>query len=340
MEGLQITWYLVIVLALMCYSMLDGFDLGVGVLHLFSKKDEHRRIFLNAIGPVWDGNEVWLVIVGGALFAGFPDVYATIFSAFYVPCMALLCALIFRAVAIEFRSKLQSPKWRHIWDVTFSIASIVIAFCVGVVLTNLVKGIAINQEKVFIGSFWDFFTPYTILGGITVVSLFMMHGTLYLLMKTEGELHESLRKWVKRTITFFIFCYAALSCMTLLFYPHMTEKMLLHPLLFIIPLVTLIFVITIPFLIKRQKVGWSFIFSCLSIVFLFILFGLGTFPVMVRSSINPEQFSLTLFNAASSMLTLKVLLIIVIIGVPFVLAYGFYIYRVFRGKVSLDSSSY
>jgi cytochrome bd ubiquinol oxidase subunit II len=339
-EGLQITWYLVIVLALMCYSMLDGFDLGVGTLHLFSKKDEHRRIFLNAIGPVWDGNEVWLVIVGGALFAGFPDVYATIFSAFYVPCMVLLCALIFRAVAIEFRSKLPSPKWRHTWDVTFSIASIIIAFCVGVVFTNLVQGIPINQEKIFIGSFWNFFTPYTILGGITVISLFMMHGTLYLLMKTEGTLHESLRTWVKKAITFFIICYGILTCMTLLFYPHMSEKMLLHPPLFIFPFVTLFFVIIIPFLTKHQKDGLSFVFSCLSIIFLFILFGLGTFPVMVRSSINPEQFSLTLFNAASSMLTLKVLLIIVIIGIPFVLAYGFYLYRVFRGKVTLDSSSY
>lgn len=340
MASLQIIWYVVIVLSLMCYSMLDGFDLGVGSLHLFSKKDEHRRIFLNAIGPVWDGNEVWLVIVGGALFAGFPDVYATIFSAFYVPCMLLLCALIFRAVAIEFRSKSPSKRWRSCWDRAFCVASILIAFCVGVVLTNLVQGIAINEAHVFVGSFLDFFSPYTLIGGITVVALFSMHGSIYLLMKTEGELHAYLRKWVKWTIGFFVLSYLILSSMTLVFYPHMIEHMRNLPFLFLFPLATLAAVLLVPYHIKKQRDGWAFIFSCLSMIFLFVLFGLGTFPTMVRSSLNPEQFSLTLFNAAASKLTLQVLLIIVIIGIPLVLAYGFYIYRVFRGKVKLDAHSY
>ena len=320
--------------------MLDGFDLGVGALHLFAKKDEHRRIFLNAIGPVWDGNEVWLVIVGGALFAGFPNVYATIFSAFYVPSMVLLCALIFRAVAIEFRSKHQSKSWRTTWDTIFSVASILIAFCVGVVLANLVQGIAINREHVFIGSFWDFFTPYTILVGITVVALFMMHGVIYLLMKTEGGLHDSLKKWTTRIIVIFICWYLAMSVATLFYRPYMIKAMVTYPLLFLVPLAALITILFIPFQIKRQRNGWGFILSCLSILLLIVLFGLGTYPVMVRSSIDPEQFSLTLFNSASSALTLKVLLIIVIIGVPLVLAYGFYIYRIFRGKVKLDASSY
>jgi len=340
METLQVIWYLVIVLSVICYSMLDGFDLGVGALHLFTKKDEHRRIFLNAIGPVWDGNEVWLVIVGGALLAGFPDVYATIFSAFYVPCMILLAGLIFRACAIEFRSKNESPRWRSTWDITFTVASIIVAFCVGVVLTNLVQGIAIDQEMVFVGSFLDFFNPYSILGGITVVALFMMHGTIYLLMKTEGELHESLRHWFKKAMIFFIICYIALTSATLLYYPHMTERMFTYPILFVVPLLTLLVIICIPYQIKRKRDGWGFICSCLSITFLFFLFGIGTFPVMLRSTINPEQFSLTLFSSSSSMLTLKILLIVVVVGIPLVLAYGFYVYRTFRGKVKLDSSSY
>lgn len=283
---------------------------------------------------------MWLVIIGGALFAGFPNVYATIFSAFYLPCMLLLCALILRAVAIEFRSKIQSPTWRHSWDATFCIASIVIAFCMGVVITNLVQGIAINQESVFIGSFWNFFTPYTILGGMTIVSLFMMHGALYLLIKTEGMLHESVRIWAKKSSIAFIACYVVLSGTTIFLYSYMSDKMFTYPLLCLVPVVSFCLAITIPYFVAGQRDRWGFVFSCLTIVSLVVLFGIGTYPVMVRSSIDPEQYSLTLFNSASSILTLKALLYIVAIGVPCVISYGLYIYHVFKGKVSLDSNSY
>ena len=339
MFSLQITWYLVIVLSLVCYSMLDGFDLGVGALHLFSKKDEHRRIFLNAIGPVWDGNEVWLVIVGGALFAGFPDVYATVFSVFYVPTMILLAGLIFRAAAIEFRSKNESPTWRSIWDGVFCVASIIVAFICGVMLANLVQGIPLNENMEFLGSISEFFNTYTISIGITVVALFSMHGAVYLLMKTEGELHASLRKWVIRTMIFFGACYIEITILTIKNHPHMIERIFLNPLLIIIPILSLLAIINIPFQIKRKNDGWAFLSSCLSIGLLLALFGLGTFPVMVRSTINPD-LSLTLYNSSSSPLTLKVLLLIVIIGIPLVLAYGYYIYRTFRGKVKIDIHSY
>jgi len=340
MELLPIIWYGITILALLFYSILDGFDLGVGILHLISKKDQHRRIFLNAIGPVWDGNEVWLVIIGGALFAGFPNVYATIFSAFYVPCMILLCALILRAVAIECRSKILSHTWRRSWDLGFNVASILIAFCMGVVMTNLIQGIAINQDGVFIGSFWSFFTPYTILGGVTIVSLFMMHGALYLLIKTKGVLHECIRKWAKRGSAIFLICSIVLGIATLFLHSYVLETMLLHPLFFVFPLLFFGFLITIPYFITHQKDRWGFVFSCLTITSLVILFCIGSYPIMVRSSIDPQRYSLTLFNSVSSILTLKVLLSIVAIGIPCVLLYGFYIYHVFKGKVSLDSNSY
>ena len=154
---LSFLWYLVIGACVIFYVALDGFDLGVGIMHFFTKKDEERRVFLNAIGPVWDGNEVWLVIVGGALFAGFPDVYATLFSGFYNFCMILLVGLIFRAVAIEFRSKRKSRRWRFTWDAIFSISSLVIAFGLGLTIGNLMAGIPLNENQDFIGSFAMFF---------------------------------------------------------------------------------------------------------------------------------------------------------------------------------------
>jgi len=326
-EGLQVAWYLIIIFALISYSILDGFDLGVGALHLFAKKDEHRRVFLNAIGPVWDGNEVWLVIVGGALFAGFPDVYATLFSAFYVPCMAFLCALISRAVAIECRSKLQSWRWRCVWDIIFSAASVVIAFCVGFILVNLIQGIPIDREGVWVGSFCEFFTPYTILGGVTLISLFMVHGNLYLLMKTEGALHEILMALARYTLPLFVVCYVSLVCVSVASYLSRIILLSAVPLLMAAAYL----------FVKNRRDGWGFVCSCLAIATLFVLLGVESFPTMVRSSIDPERFSLTLFNAAASKLTLKILLIIVCTGVPLVLAYGFYIYYVFRGKVKLDS---
>ena len=340
MVSLEFLWYLVIVASLVFYAILDGFDLGVGSLHLFARNDKERRILLNAIGPFWDGNEVWLVIIGGALFAGFPEVFATIFSSFYVFCLLLLLGLIFRAVAIEFRSKLESEKWRKNWDIAFSLASILIAFGAGLVLGNLVEGIPLNEERNFVGNFLGFIKPYPILFGITTVALFTMHGSIFLLMKTEGSLHEYVKLWVKRSILSFLSCFFLLTLATFYFVPYMATRMKEYPLLILIPVLALFIVLNISRLLKKGKNGLAFISSCLGNVLLLSLFSIGTFPVMVRSSINPEKYSLLIGNSASSAMTLKILLIIVLIGLPLVLGYGIYIYHVFRGKVKLDDHSY
>lgn len=333
-------WYIVVIACMVCYAMLDGFDLGVGSLHLFAKKDTDRRVFLNAIGPVWDGNEVWLVIVGGALFAGFPEAYATIFSAFYNLVMILLAALIFRAAGIEFRSKLESPRWRRFWDGVFCIGSVIIAFGVGLVLGNLITGIPLDEHRDFVGSFVGFFNPYSILVGITTLALFMMHGAIYLVMKTEGQLHDRLRRWVKKTIFIFTGCYFITTAITHFYMPHMLAFLRESPWLIAIPLIAFGMIVNIPFQIYRGRDGWAFIYSCLSIAMLIVLFAVGTFPMLIRSSIYPETNSLVVANAVSSDLTLKVLFIIVAIGLPLVFAYGVYVYRLFRGKVKLDKSSY
>ncbi len=194
---LPVLWFLLVGVLLIGYSILDGFDLGAGMLLLRAKKDQDRRMILNAIGPVWDGNEVWLLTGGGALFAAFPDVYATVFSGFYLPLMLLLVALIFRAVAIEFRSKEESPKWRSSWDWSFAIASHLIPVLMGVALGNMVVGIPIGADREYMGGFFNLLNPYALIVGITTLALFQMQGSLYLLMKLEGDLHAQARNWAR-----------------------------------------------------------------------------------------------------------------------------------------------
>lgn len=337
---LDVIWYFIIVLSVICYAMLDGFDLGVGLLHPFTKTDYERRIFLNAIGPVWDGNEVWLVIVGGALFAGFPEVYATVFSAFYIPTMLLLMGLIFRAVSIEFRSKSENKSWRKVWDGMFALGSFVIAFGLGVVLGNLIEGIPLDSDHNYVGTFSVFLRPYSLLMGLTTVALFMMHGVNFLVMKTEGALHSKLRHWAPRAISFFIITYVALTIATAFVHPQMMDRMREYPVFFLIPVIAFLTIICTPLLMQRKLDGWAFLSSCLSIALLLSLYSIGTFPYMVRSTIAPEQNSLLISNSAASTLTLQILLIIVAIGVPMVFGYGFYVYRIFRGKVKLEATSY
>jgi cytochrome d ubiquinol oxidase subunit II len=337
---LDILWYLVIIVALMCYAMLDGFDLGVGALHLFTKKDQERRLFMNAIGPLWDGNEVWIVIVVGALFAGFPDVYATLLSGLYDVIMLLLAGLIFRAVAIEFRSKSPSLKWRFAWDRVFSISSMMIAFGIGLILGNLVEGIPLDENQVYLGVFGDLFRPYPVLVGFTTLALLSMHGAIFLAMKTENPLHAKLRPWINRSVIVFICFYLATTIVTLLFQVHMFENMKKLGWLFLVPIASFAAIINIPFQIRRGNDGWAFVSSCVAICTLLSLFAIGTYPTLIRSTVNPENHSLNIVNSASSPLTLKVLLIIVAIGLPLVFAYGFYLYRTFRGKVKLDEHSY
>jgi cytochrome bd ubiquinol oxidase subunit II len=333
-------WYAVIAISVLMYTVLDGFDLGVGAWHLLARNDHQRRIFLNAIGPVWDGNEVWLVIIMGGLFAGFPNVYATIFSGFYTLLMFLIAGLIFRAVAIEFRSKRESRGWRSTWDVIFSFASILVAFVLGILIGNMVRGIPLDAQQNYVGDFSYFLHPYALLVGITTVSLFAMHGATFLNMKTEGESNIVIKKWINPAIVFFLFWYVVTSIATLYYMPHMLMQFKNHPFLFIFPILSFVAILSVPYLVRRNREGFAFLSSALSIAFLLILYGLGTYPTIVPSTINPEFNSLTIYNTASSPKTLIILLTIVLIGVPLVLAYGFFIYHIFRGKVRLEKNSY
>lgn len=339
MPDLNTIWFVLVGILFTGYAVLDGFDLGVGALHLLARGDKERRIMLNSIGPVWDGNEVWLVTGGGALLAAFPDVYATVFSGFYIPFILLLVALIFRAVAIEFRSKQQMPWWRTMWDFSFFAGSMLSALLIGVAMGNIAWGIPLDARGEFVGSFLGLLHPYALILGVTTVALFTMHGAMYVLMKTEGELHDRARGWVNPCIIFFIICYAVTTMATLIYVPHMSERLRDQPLFFVVPVINMLAIANIPREIHHGRDFRAFLSSCVAMVAMMGLFGLGMFPNLVRALPDPAN-SLDIYGSASSMKTLAIMLTIALIGIPLVLAYSTSIYWIFRGKVKIDEMSY
>jgi len=332
-------WFLLIGAVFTGYIILDGFDLGAGMVHLFLNKEESRRIALNAIGPVWDGNEVWIVIGGGALFAGFPEVYASLLSAFYIPFMLFLMGIIFRAISIEFRSKEPMQWWRRMWDFSYCASSTLIAFLLGVILGNVTQGINMGADHVFRGSFLDFFNPYALLTGVTTIALLMMHGAIYLVMKTENRLYAKLTIIVKNTTIFFVMMILLTSFYTLLYLPTMAIVIRRFPELFIIPVMMVLAVANITRQITKRKYLYAFISSAVTISLLMVLVAIELYPNMLVSTQSPA-YNLTVYNACSSQKTLGIMLTVAAIGVPLVVAYTTFVFITFKGKVSLDEMSY
>jgi cytochrome d ubiquinol oxidase subunit II len=340
LEALQLTWGALLAVLLIGYAILDGFDLGVGILHPFvPKTDTERRVSLNSIGPLWDGNEVWLVTFGGALFAAFPEAYASVFSGFYVAFMALLFALIFRAVSLEFRSKVERPGWRRAWDWGFFGGSFLATFLFGVAIGNAMKGLPIDERGNFTGGLTDQLGPYPLLVGLLAVSLFAMHGGIFLYLKTEGEMKERLRRWFRGSFLAFVVLYVATSVATWFLVPEAVASFAHAPVLWIMPLLNALAVANIPRAMHLRRPGYAFISSCCTIAALVFLFAVAMYPNLVRSAPDAAH-SLTLFNASSSHRTLGIMGIIAALGLPFVLTYTVVIYRTFHGKVELGDHSY
>lgn len=335
------TWWFLVVGGLFSgYAILDGFDFGAGAWHLFFKKELSRRIALNAVGPVWDGNEVWLVIGGGALFAGFPIMYATFFSSLYIPFMLFLVFIIFRAIAIEFRSKEEMKWWKNLWDICYSISSIMLAFLLGVVLGNVLQGIALEENFEYTGGVLvEFLNPYALMTGVTTLALFMSHGAIYLLLKTEGRLYAKLTLLLKKGMIFFMVSLGITTLYTLLYIPHLSDEFKSNPILFIVPLLAFLSIANVPRLANKRKYQQAFFFSSLTIALLLVLVAVELYPDLLMSSINPK-YNVTIYNAAASTKSLKIMLTIVAIGAPLVLGYTIFVYRTFRGKVTLDETSY
>lgn len=333
-------WFLVVGFLFSGYAILDGFDFGAGTWHLFLKEEHDKRLSINAIGPVWDGNEVWLIIGGGALFAGFPVMYATFFSALYIPFMLFLAFLIFRAVAIEFRNKEDNVLWHKIWDIFYGVSSAVLAVLLGVVLGNLLQGIAVGKAYVYTGSgFFEFLNPYALLTGLTTLALFLVHGNIYLLLKTEGELFKRLHKFSMPAVLLFIILFALLTLYSWWNVPYLLDVFKKYPVTLAFPVLTFLSVANIPRLVTKKRFASAFLFSSLTIAFLLMLVAAGLYPNLLLSTVD-AKYNLDIYQAASSLKSLKIMMIIVAIGTPLIAFYTFFVYKTFYGKVKLDDTDY
>jgi cytochrome d ubiquinol oxidase subunit II len=346
-QPLHIFWFALLGVLMAGYGVLDGFDLGVGILHLFVRKDQERRVLMNSIGPLWDGNEVWLVVLGGAIFAAFPRAYAAAFSGFYLPFMLLLAALIFRGVSMEFRSKQEWKWWRTAWDVSFSAASTLATFLFGVIVGNCLIGLPLGANgdfdraptllEVLLG---DAKHPgYPTVIGLFAVSVFAMHGSIYLYLKTEGELQKRIHGWMWTTFGLFLVMYLFSTAMTLTMNDASRVKFAQYPWAWVVVLLNILAIANIPRAIYLSKPFYAFISSSCTIVAFTFLFGLTLFPNLISSKVD-TAYDMTVAKAASTDATLWIMTIVAFLGLPFVLTYTATIYWVFRGKVQVGKFSY
>ena len=336
---MHVIWFILLGFLLAGYGMLDGFDLGVGIVYPFARTDDERRIFMHSIGPVWDGNEVWLVTFGGALFAAFPNAYAAAFSGFYLPFMALLCALIFRGVSLEFRNKHPHKLWKLFWDLAFSLSSIGIAFVFGVAVGDTILGLPVESHGDFIGTLNDVFKPYALLIGLFSVAVCAMHGSIYLYLKTEGELQNRLHSLMWKTFGVFLIFYMISTVVTLITIPSSIANFQHFPWAWAIVILNILSIANIPRSIFMNQPGYAFLSSCATILGLTSLFGVALFPNLLRSTVQ-ESWSLTIYNASSSETTLWIMFWIALMGIPFVMTYTAIVYWVFRGKVKREEVTY
>ncbi|MCU1370688.1 MAG: Cytochrome bd-I ubiquinol oxidase subunit 2 apoprotein [Ilumatobacteraceae bacterium] len=337
---LDTLWFVLYVMIIGGYVILDGFDLGVGMLAPFvARDDREKRILLNSIGPVWDGNEVWLVLGGGALFAAFPLVYASLFSGFYLAMMLVLLVLILRTVAIEFRSQRESPRWRTTWDWFFSISSFAITFLLGVALGNVIQGVPIDQAGNMSVDLIDMLNPYALALGVTAVAMLSLHGGMFLTMKTDDELLGRVTRLVPKLMAVFFALMTVLMVWTLLLDNDIADRYAERRWIGIFPALALVAVLTAWRQIKRGRELSAFLASGTMIGLLLATVAAGLYPVLLPSSTD-RDFDLTVHNAASAQPTLEVMTVIAVIGLPFVLLYTAGVYYFFRGRVVLDDESY
>ncbi len=330
----QVIWFILIAILFIGYFILEGFDFGVGILMPFiSKDDTDRRIVINTIGPFWDANEVWLITAGGAMFAAFPHWYATLFSGFYIPLFLMLLALILRAVGFEFRSKMPQKWWRKTFDQFIFWGSLIPALLWGVAFTNIVQGVPIGSDMNFTGNLLQILNPYALLGGLVVVLIFTLHGALFLSLRTTDDLKERAEKIARMLWIPIGVITAAFAIMgywnTVLF-----EGLGLVPGSF--PTLAILSFITCFVFIKLKMQGYAFAAMAATILLGASVVFYGLFPNVMPSSLNPE-YSLTIYNASSSELTLKIMSIVALFFVPIVLAYQGWSYYVFSKRISRDA---
>jgi cytochrome d ubiquinol oxidase subunit II len=327
---LNTLWFILIAVLYIGFFVLEGFDFGVGMLLPFLGKDDtRRRVIVNAIGPHWDGNEVWLLTAGGATFAAFPNWYATLFSGFYLALFLLLLALIVRGVAFEFRGKDERPAWHAAWDWCIFAGSLLPALLLGVAFANLVRGVPIDQNMTYVGTFFDLLNPYALVGGVVAVVCFGLYGAIFLSLKTTGDLMEAARTLAGRLWLPALAGLIGLAVYTY-FETDILTKIGINP--GVVPLIAPTSLLVAGYFLRRKREGWAFGMMMLTVLTTFVTLFMIMFPRVMISSLNPD-WSLTIYTASSSPYTLTVMSIVALIFVPIVLAYQGWSYWVFRQRV-------
>jgi len=328
--GLETFWFLVIAVLWIGYFVLEGFDFGVGMLlPVVGKTDLDRRVMVNTIGPVWDGNEVWLLVAGGATFAAFPNWYATLFSGFYLPLFLILAALIARGVAFEYRSKREMPQWHLAWDHAIFWGSLVPSLLWGVAFANILRGTPIGPHQTYLGSFFNLLNIYSLVGGVTTLLLFALHGSIFLSLKTTEDIKERAEGATKVLAPAATVALLAFLAWTYVNARNAHDVGIVPP---FVPVLAIAAVAVVGWLMREKMAGWAFIANAVAMIGLVATIFLNLYPRVMVSSISPA-FNLTIGNTSSAPYTLKVMTIVALIFTPLVLVYQSWSYWVFRARV-------
>ena len=330
----QIIWFILWAVLWAVFFMLEGFDFGAGILHSFLGRDETEKgMIRQAIGPVWNGNEVWLITAGGATFAAFPTTYALMFSYLYTALLLILFALIFRGVALEFRGKGEGTAWKKGWDTAILFGSFIPALFFGVAFGNIFRGLPMDAEG-YHGTLFSLLNPYGILTGLLFVLLFLVHGALWLSLKIEGDLGKRASAVAGKT-WYLLLAVAVAFLVHTNFATNLYANYFQNFLWLAVPLIAVLSLITIKLLLSKGRIAGAFFASCVTIVMVTFTGVAGLYPNLIPSSIDPA-YSLTIFNSSSSPYTLKIMTVVALIFVPVVIAYQIWSYRVFRHKVTAE----
>ncbi|MGZ4787295.1 MAG: cytochrome d ubiquinol oxidase subunit II [Terriglobales bacterium] len=343
---MQTIWFILVAFMIGAYVVLDGFDIGAGAIHLLAAQtDEQRRLVLNAIGPVWDGNEVWIIAAGGTLFLAFPVLYASSFSGFYLPLMVLLWLLIGRGISIECRVQVKSPVWKSLFDGTFSFSSALLAVFYGAAFANVIRGVPLDQQHTFFEPLWTNFRVgpnpgildwYTVTAGVLALVALSLHGCLYLIVKTEGELQTRAR-WLANALWMLALLLTAAELIaSVLLRPQLTANYFHHPVWFVIPAAVGIGLFAIPFLLAHNRESAAFYACGVYLAGMILGAAVALYPTVLPASGDPQN-SLTIYNAASGYDSMRLALYWWIPGMAIAIGYFVFVYRMFRGKVSVSS---
>jgi cytochrome bd ubiquinol oxidase subunit II len=332
-------WFGLFGVLLTGYAVLDGFDLGAGVLSLRARDDAEHRWFMNAVGPVWDGNEVWLLTGGGALFAAFPPVYASVFSGFYLAFVLLLLALIARAVSFEFRSKLPGPAWRRAWDLAFGLGSLVIALLCGVAVGNVMEGVPLDARGDYTGTFLALLNPFALVMGALSLVMFVAHGAAWVTLKAEGDFRRRMKRTAWRSWAAWLVVFVVASLAARWAAPGRFEGVAGRPLVWMSFALVVCGLFGMALALKKDLFTWAFLSSSTGVAGSVLLLGTSLYPHLLPSSGDPA-LGLTIYNSSSTHYTLGVMLVVAVLGMPLVIAYTAWIYRVFKGRVQVGEHFY